>query len=138
MGGSYPNPHLKTLLLLAGVILVDRDVTTVSTVLTATHNTALSPASRAPERGRSVRGYPTHVPDPLSRRGHAIWRFLPRRAAGRYAAYDLSDGIGAGSRLSAFHWHRYLLGQSRLRNYFSRGALPGPLRAFRRAELQDS
>ena len=54
-------------------------------------------------------GYPTHVPDPLSRRGHAIWRFMPHRAAGRFAAYDLSDGIGADSRHSAFHWLRYLL-----------------------------
>ena len=95
--------------------------TTVSTVPIVTHNTALSPASRAPKRGRSVRGYPTRVPDPLSRRGHAIWRFLPRRAAGRCAAYDLSDDIGADSCLSAFHWLRYFLGQPRLRKRFRGG-----------------
>ena len=54
--------------------------TTVETVPTATHNTTLSPASRALERGRSVRQYPTHVPDPLSSFAHAVWRFLLRRA----------------------------------------------------------
>ena len=42
------------------VLLVDCE-----TVPTATHNTTLSPASRALECGRSGRGYPTHVPDPL-------------------------------------------------------------------------
>ena len=42
------------------VLLVDYE-----TVPTATHNTTLSPASRALECGRSGRGYPTHVPDPL-------------------------------------------------------------------------
>ena len=53
--------------------------TTVDTVPTATHNTTLSPASRALERGRSVREYPTHVSDPMSSLGHAVWRFLLRR-----------------------------------------------------------
>jgi len=83
-------------------------------------------------------GYPTHVPDPLSRRGHAIWRFMPRRTAGRYAAYDLSDEIGADSRHSAFHWLRYLLRQPRFSKKFSWGASRGPLWAFRRDQLQDS
>ena len=53
------------------------------------------PPPRALERGHSVRQYPTHVPDPLSSFAHAIWRILLRRAAGRYAEHDLSDGIGA-------------------------------------------
>ena len=53
------------------------------------------PPPRALERGHSVRQYPTHVPDPLSSFAHAVWRFLLRRAAGRYAEHDLSDGIGA-------------------------------------------
>ena len=96
--------------------------TTVETVPTATHNTTLSPASRALERGRSVRQYPTHVPDPLSSFAHAVWRFLLRRAAGRYAEHDLSDGIGANSCPCAFHWPCYLLGQPRLSESFSRGA----------------
>ena len=82
--------------------------TTVETVPTATHNTTLSPASRALERGRSVRQYPTHVPDPLSSFAHAVWRFLLRRAAGRYAEHDLR----------AFHWLCYLLGQPRFSESF--------------------
>ena len=101
--------------------------TTVETVPTATHNTTLSPASRALERGRSVRQYPTHVPDPLSSFAHAVWRFLLRRAAGRYAEHDLSDGIGANSCPCAFHWLCYLLGQPRLSESFSRGAPRGSL-----------
>ena len=101
--------------------------TTVDTVPTATHNTTLSPASRALERGRSVRQYPTHVPDPLSSFAHAVWRFLLRRAAGRYAEHDLSDGIGANSCPCAFHWLCYLLGQPRLSESFSRGAPRGSL-----------
>ena len=92
--------------------------TTVDTVPTATHNTTLSPASRALERGRSVRQYPTHVPDPLSSFAHAVWRFLLRRAAGRYAEHDLSDGIGANSCPCAFHWLCYLLGQPRFSESF--------------------
>ena len=82
--------------------------TTVETVPTATHNTTLSPASRALERGRSVRQYPTHVPDPLSSFAHAIWRILLRRTAGRYAEHDLR----------AFHWLCYLLGQPRFSESF--------------------
>ena len=101
--------------------------TTVDTGPTATHNTTLSPASRALERGRSVRQYPTHVPDPLSSFAHAVWRFLLRRAAGRYAEHDLSDGIGANSCPCAFHWLCYLLGQPRLSESFSRGAPRGSL-----------
>ena len=101
--------------------------TTVETVPTATHNTTLSPASRALERGRSVRQYPTHVPDPLSSFAHAVWRFLLRRAAGRYAEHDLSDGIGANSCPCAFRWLCCLLGQSRLSESFSRGAPRGSL-----------
>ena len=31
----------------------------------------------------------------MSSLGHAVWRFLLRRAAGRHAEHDLSDGIGA-------------------------------------------
>ncbi len=89
--------------------------------------TTLSPASRALERGRSVRQYPTHVPDPLSSFAHAVWRFLLRRAAGRYAEHDLSDGIGANSCPCAFHWLCYLLGQPRLSESFSRGAPRGSL-----------
>ena len=98
----------------------------------------LYPASRALERGRSVRGYPTHVPDPLSSFGHAAWRFLKVAPAGRYAALDLSDRIGADSCPCAFHWLQYLLGQPRLSENFSRGASRGPLRVRRRAELQAS
>ena len=103
--------------------------TTVGTVPNATHwhNTTLSPASRALERGRSVRQYPTHVPDPLSSFAHAVWRFLLRRAAGRYAEHDLSDGIGANSCPCAFRWLCCLLGQSRLSESFSRGAPRGSL-----------
>ena len=101
--------------------------TTVDTVPTATHNTTLSPASRALERGRSVRGYPTHVSDPLSSFGHAVWRFLKVAPAGRYAALDLSDRIGADSCPCAFHWLQHLLGQPRLSENFSRGASRGPL-----------
>ena len=97
------------------------------TVPTATHNTTLSPASRALERGRSGRQYPTHVPDPLSSFAHAVWRFLLRRAAGRYAEHDLSDGIGANSCPYAFHWLCCLLGQPRLSESFSRGAPRGSL-----------
>ena len=41
------------------------------------------------ERGRSVRGYPTHVPDPLSSFAHAAWRFLK--------VAPLPRGIGADS-----------------------------------------
>ena len=108
------------------------------TVPPETHNTTLSPASRALERGRSVRGYPTHVSDPLSSFGHAVWRFLKVAPAGRYAALDLSDRIGADSCPCAFHWLQYLLGQPRLSESFSRGASRGPLRARRRAELQAS
>ena len=89
--------------------------------------TTLSPASRALERGRSVRQYPTHVPDPLSSFAHAIWRILLRRAAGRYAEHDLSDGIGANSCPCAFHWLCCLLGQPRLSESFSRGAPRGSL-----------
>ncbi len=100
--------------------------------------TTLSPASRALERGRSVRQYPTHVPDPLSSFAHAIWRILLRRAAGRYAEHDLSDGIGANSCPCAFQWLQSLLGQPRLSEIFSRGASRGPLRARRRAVLQAS
>ena len=92
------------------------------TVPTETHNTTLSPASRALERGRSVRGYPTHVPDPLSSFAHAAWRFLKVAPVGRYAALDLSDRIGADSCPCAFHWLQYLLGQPRLGENFSRGA----------------
>ena len=99
--------------------------TTVETVPTATHNTTLSPASRALERGRSVREYPTHVPDPLSSFAHAAWRFLKVAPVGRYAAHDLSDGIGADSCPCAFHWLQYLLGQPRLSESFSRGASRG-------------
>ena len=112
--------------------------TTVETVPTATHNTTLSPASRALERGRSVREYPTHVSDPMSSLGHAVWRFLLRRAAGRYAEHDLSDGIGANSCPCAFHWLCYLLGQSRLSERFSRGAPRGFVMGASRAELQAS
>ena len=101
--------------------------TTVDTVPTATHNTTLSPASRALERGRSVREYPTHVSDPMSSLGHAVWRFLLRRAAGRYAEHDLRDGIGANSCPCAFHWLCYHLGQPRLSESFSRGAPRGSL-----------
>ena len=101
--------------------------TTVDTVPTATHNTTLSPASRALERGRSVRQYPTHVPDPLSSFAHAAWRFLKVAPAGRYAAHDLSDGIGADSCPCAFHWLCYNLGQPRLGESFSRGAPRGSL-----------
>ena len=115
------------------VLLVDCE-----TVPTETHNTTLSPASRALERGRSVRGYPTHVPDPLSSFAHAAWRFLKVAPAGRYAALDLSDSIGADSCPCAFHGLQYLLGQPRLSENFSRGASRGPLRARRRAELQAS
>ena len=86
------------------------------------------PPPRALERGHSVRQYPTHVPDPLSSFAHAVWRFLLRRAAGRYAEHDLR----------AFHWLCYLLGQPRLSENFSRGVSRGPLRARRRAELQAS
>ena len=93
--------------------------TTVGTVPNATHwhNTTLSPASRALERGRCVREYPTHVSDPMSSLGHAVWRFLLRRAAGRYAEHDLR----------AFHWLCYLLGQPRFSESFSRGAPRGSL-----------
>ena len=115
------------------VLLVDCE-----TVPTETHNTTLSPASRALERGRSVRGYPTHVPDPLSSFAHAAWRFLKVAPAGRYAAHDLSDGIGADSCPCTFHWLHYLLGQPRLSENFSRGASRGPLRVRRRAGLQAS
>ena len=108
------------------------------TVPPETHNTTLSPASRALERGRSVRGYPTHVSDPLSSFGHAVWRFLKVAPAGRYAALDLSDRIGADSCPCAFHWLQYLLGQPRLSKNFSRGASRGPLRVRRRAGLQAS
>ena len=90
------------------------------------------------ERGRSVRGYPTHAPDPLSSFGHAVWRFLKVAPVGRYAAHDLSDGIGADSCPCTFHWLQYLLGQPRLSKNFSRGASRGPLRVRRRAELQAS
>ena len=98
------------------------------TVPPETHNTTLSPASRALERGRSVRGYPTHVSDPLSSFGHAVWRFLKVAPAGRYAALDLSDRIGADSCPCAFHWLQYLLGQPRLSESFSRGASRGRIR----------
>ena len=87
------------------------------TVPPETRNTTLSPASRALERGRSVREYPTHVSDPMSSLGHAVWRFLLRRAAGRYAEHDLR----------AFHWLCYLLGQPRFSESFSRGAPRGSL-----------
>ena len=119
--------------LVVSVLLVDCE-----TVPPETHNTTLSPASRALERGRSVRGYPTHVSDPLSSFGHAVWRFLKVAPAGRYAALDLSDRIGADSCPCAFHWLQYLLGQPRLSENFSRGASRGPLRVRRRAELQAS
>ena len=119
--------------MVVSVLLVDCE-----TVPPETHNTTLSPASRALERGRSVRGYPTHVSDPLSSFGHAVWRFLKVAPAGRYAALDLSDRIGADSCPCAFHWFQYLLGQPRLSKNFSRGASRGPLRARRRAELQAS
>ena len=112
--------------------------TTVDTVPTATHNTTLSPASRALERGRSVREYPTHVSDPMSSLGHAVWRFLLRRAAGRYAEHDLRDGIGANSCPCAFHWLCYLLGQPRFSESFSRGAPRGFVMGASRAELQAS
>ena len=79
------------------------------------------------DSGRSVRQYPTHVPDPLSSFAHAIWRILLRRTAGRYAEHDLSDGIGANSCPCAFHWLCYLLGQPRLSESFSRGAPRGSL-----------
>ena len=98
--------------LVVSVLLVDCE-----TVPTETHNTTLSPASRALERGRSVREYPTHVSDPMSSLGHAVWRFLLRRAAGRYAEHDLR----------AFHWLCYLLGQPRFSEIFSRGAPRGSL-----------
>ena len=75
------------------------------------------PPPRALERGHSVRQYPTHVPDPLSSFAHAVWRFLLRRAAGRYAEHDLR----------AFHWLCYLLGQPRFSESFSRGAPRGSL-----------
>ena len=55
-----PSPAARGPLFLVWVLLVDCE-----TVPTATHNTTLSPASRALECGRSGRGYPTHVPDPL-------------------------------------------------------------------------
>ena len=90
-------PRVK-LGLVVSVLLVDCE-----TVPTETHNATLSPASRALERDRSVRGYPTHVPDPLSSFGHAAWRFLKVAPAGRYAALDLSDRIGADSCPCAFH-----------------------------------
>ena len=54
------SPAARGPLFLVWVLLVDCE-----TVPTATHNTTLSPASRALECGRSGRGYPTHVPDPL-------------------------------------------------------------------------
>ena len=98
--------------MVVSVLLVDCE-----TVPTETHNTTLSPASRALERGRSVREYPTHVSDPMSSLGHAVWRFLLRRAAGRYAEHDLR----------AFHWLCYLLGQPRFSESFSRGAPRGSL-----------
>ena len=88
------------------------------TVPTETHNTTLSPASRALERGRSNREYPTHVSDPMSSLGHAVWRFLLRRAAGRHAEHDLSDGIGANNCPCAFNWLCYLLGQPRFSESF--------------------
>ena len=115
-------PRVK-LGLVVSVLLVDCE-----TVPTETHNATLSLASRALERDRSVRGYPTHVPDPLSSFGHAAWRFLKVAPAGRYAALDLSDRIGADSCPCAFHWLQYLLGQPRLSKSFSRGASRGPLR----------
>ena len=118
-------PRVK-LGLVVSVLLVDCE-----TVPPETHNTALSPASRALGRGRSVRGYPTHVPDPLSSFAHAVWRILLRRAAGRYAEHDLSDGIGANSCPCAFHWLCCLLGQPRLSESFSRGAPRGSLRVRR-------
>ena len=86
--------------------------------MTHWHNTTLSPASRALERGRSVREYPTHVSDPMSSLGHAVWRFLLRRAAGRHAEHDLSDGIGANNCPCAFNWLCYLLGQPRFSESF--------------------
>ena len=125
-------PRVK-LGLVVSVLLVDCE-----TVPTETHNATLSPASRALERDHSVRGYPTHVPDPLSSFGHAAWRFLKVAPAGRYAALDLSDRIGADSCPCAFHWLQHLLGQPRLSENFSRGASRGPLRVRRRAELQAS
>ena len=74
------------------------------------------------EGGRSVRGYPTPVSDPLSSFGHAVWRFLKVAPAGRYAALDLSDRIGAYSCPCAFYWLQYFLGQPWLSENFSRGA----------------
>lgn len=103
--------------------------TTVETVPTATHNTTLYPASRALERGRSVRECPMYVSDPMSSLGHAVWRFLLRRAVGRYTAHDPSGEIGANSCPCAFHWLRYILGQPRLSESFSRGVPRGSLRA---------
>ena len=108
--------------LVVSVLLVDCE-----TVPTETHNTTLSPASRALERGRSNREYPTHVSDPMSSLGHAVWRFLLRRAAGRHAEHDLSDGIGANNCPCAFNWLCYLLGQPRFSESFSRGAPRGSL-----------
>merc|ERR1712167_438073 len=49
------------------VLLVDRE-----TVPPETHNTTLSPASRALERGRSVQGSPTHAPDPFPSFAHPV------------------------------------------------------------------
>ena len=112
--------------------------TTVETVPTATHNSTLSPASRALERGRSVREYPMHVSDPMSSLGHAVWRFLLRRAAGRYAAHDLSDGIGANSCPCAFHWLWYLLGQPRFSESFFARSPTRLVMGASRAELQAS
>ena len=59
-----------------------------------------------------------HVYDPMSSLGRTVWRFLLRRAAGRYATHDLSDEIGANSCPCAFHWLWYLLGQPRFSESF--------------------
>ena len=65
--GSYPRLPSRNLDLVVSVLLVDCE-----TVQSETHNTTLSPASRALERGRSVRGYPTHVPDPFPSFAHPV------------------------------------------------------------------
>ena len=54
----------------------------------------------------------------MSSLGHAVWRFLLRRAAGRHAEHDLSDGIGANNCPCAFNWLCYLLGQPRFSESF--------------------
>ena len=43
-----------------------------------------------------------HVYDPMSSLGRTVWRFLLRRAAGRYATHDLSHEMVAPAHSTGF------------------------------------